>query len=196
MSNVFFTADLHLGHEKTCTVFEGHDGRPLRPFANADEMDEELIKRWNARVGARDTTYVLGDVCIDIGNLWKMDRFNGRKILVPGNHDKAPARRYLEHFDDIVAYKVFKTKGRYDRFVATHVPIHPEMLKRWGANVHGHLHSNIVMRPQGTRREVMNENYLCVSVEQTDYAPLSLDEVIARLEDGPKALNSAFLDMP
>lgn len=192
MSNVFLTADLHLGHEKTCTVFEGHDGRPLRPFPNADEMDQAIISRAQARMTKKDTLYILGDVCIDPKHMWKLHEIPGNKILIPGNHDKLPIRRYLEYFDDVEVYKVFKTKGLYNRFVCTHVPIHPEMLKRWGANVHGHLHSESVMRAQGSRHEVIDEHYLCVSVEQTDYAPISLDEVRARLEDGPKALASAF----
>lgn len=188
MSNVFFVADLHFGHEKTCTTFQGHDGRPLRPFANADEMDEEIIRRAHSVMSKNDTLYVQGDVCIDPKHLWKVSRLPGRKILIPGNHDKLPARRYLEVFDDIVAYKVFKTTGIFDRFVCTHVPIHPEDLKRWGANVHGHLHSDW----RKDRHGRPDPNYLCVSLEQIDYTPISLDQVRARLEDGPKALTSVF----
>lgn len=189
MSNVFLTADLHIGHEKTCTVFEGHDGRPLRPFSNADEMDQQLISRAQARMTKNDTLYVLGDVCIDPKHMWKLHEIPGRKILIGGNHDKMPIRRYLEYFDDIEFYKVFKTKGRFDRFICSHIPIHPDSVKRWGANVHGHLHSDWVKTQPAWGQD---ERYLCVSVEQTDYAPLSLDEVRARLEDGPKARASAF----
>ena len=55
MSKVFFTADLHFGHENVIKL----DGRP---FANVEEMDEELIRRWNAKVGKGDLVYVLGDM--------------------------------------------------------------------------------------------------------------------------------------
>lgn len=190
MSNVFLTADLHLGHEKTCTVFEGHDGRPLRPFVNADEMDQTIIKNFQARLTKNDTLYVLGDVCIDPKNLWKLHEIPGRKTLIPGNHERLPMSRYLEFFDDVEVYKVFKTSGLYKRFVCSHVPMHPDSVTRWGANVHGHLHSDYVrLRPGHTDPD---PRYLCVSLEQTNYAPLHLDEVRARLEDGPKALASAF----
>lgn len=186
MSNVFFGADYHFGHEKVCTTFLGHDGRPLRPFSNADEMNEEIVRRHNERVSKKDTTYILGDVVIDPKHLYHLHRMNGRKILIPGNHDKLPISRYAEWFDDVEVYKVFKTSGTYERFVCTHVPLHPDHL-RWGANVHGHLHHEVV-RADGKP----DPRYLCVSLEHTDYVPLSLEEVRARLEDGPKALLSAF----
>lgn len=189
MSNVFLTADLHLGHEKVCTTFLGHDGRPLRPFKNADEMDQALISNAQARMTKKDTLYIAGDVVIDPKHLWKLHEIPGRKILIPGNHDKLPIARYAEWFDDVEVYKVFKTTGTYDRFVVTHVPLHPDSVTRWGANVHGHLHSEYVRLPN----RKPDPRYLCVSVEHTDFAPISLDEVRARLEDGPKALNSAFL---
>ena len=50
MNKVFFTADMHFGHENVI----GFDGRP---FASADEMDSELIKRWNNNVGCMHWNY-------------------------------------------------------------------------------------------------------------------------------------------
>ena len=44
MPATWFISDTHFGHDKTCTVFKGDDGTPLRPFANAEEMDEEMVK--------------------------------------------------------------------------------------------------------------------------------------------------------
>ena len=52
--SVFFLADTHFG-----------DGNILRyenrPFATVEEMDRELIRRWNEKVGAGDTVFHLGD---------------------------------------------------------------------------------------------------------------------------------------
>ena len=50
MNRVFFTADMHFGYENVI----GFDGRP---FASADEMDSELIKRWNNNVGCMHWNY-------------------------------------------------------------------------------------------------------------------------------------------
>lgn len=189
MSEVFLWADQHFGHEKTITTFKGHDGRPLRPFSSVEEMNRALVDNAKARVGSRDTTYFLGDVVIDPKWLYLLHEIPGRKILIPGNHCRLPVARYAEWFDDVMVYKTFKTKGTFNRFVCTHVPIHPDSLRRWGANVHGHLHSGVVV---GADKRP-DPNYLCVSVEQTDYRPLTLDEVRARLEDATKARGSAFL---
>jgi calcineurin-like phosphoesterase family protein len=89
MGTTFFTADLHLGHANIIKF----TGRPFRRGDELliDEMDEALINNWNARIGDRDTVYVLGDFCI-----WRdkkaparyFRRLKGRKILVAGNHDK------------------------------------------------------------------------------------------------------------
>ena len=58
MPKVFFTADTHFGH---ANVIRFDD----RPFGSVDEMDEELIRRWNSKVGTEDFVYVLGDM------IWK-----------------------------------------------------------------------------------------------------------------------------
>ena len=52
----------------------------------------------------------------------------------------------------------------------SHVPLHPASLGRWGANVHGHLHSNFVKDPVWPDKP--DQRYICVSVEHTDYYPL------------------------
>lgn len=55
MSKVFFTSDLHFGHENVIK-FDN------RPFRSVEEMDAELISRWNNKVKKGDLVYVLGDL--------------------------------------------------------------------------------------------------------------------------------------
>ena len=54
MSKVFFTADTHFGDD-AIRRYEN------RPFTDIEEMDRELIARWNAVVGPADTVWHLGD---------------------------------------------------------------------------------------------------------------------------------------
>ena len=59
MSKIFFTSDLHFGHENVLRF-------DSRPFATVEEMDSELIRRWNAKVGRGDLVYVLGDMIYSV----------------------------------------------------------------------------------------------------------------------------------
>ncbi|MDQ6909338.1 MAG: metallophosphoesterase [Actinomycetota bacterium] len=79
----WFTADLHLGHANIIRYCN-------RPFANADDMDDELIDGWNAVVADDDTVWVLGDVALGRidHTLSLVGRLRGRKILLAGNHDR------------------------------------------------------------------------------------------------------------
>jgi len=46
MPAVFLVSDTHFGHAGVCR-FLRDDGTKLRPWDNPEEMDEEMVKRWN-----------------------------------------------------------------------------------------------------------------------------------------------------
>lgn len=178
--NIFLTADLHLGH-KGVTQFLNNDGTKLRPWDTVEEMDEALIANWNSVVGPKDKVYNLGDVVINRRALKTLERLNGEKVLIKGNHDLFRLEEYTPYFKDI--------RGSHPLadFILTHIPIHPESLSRWKGNIHGHLHSNVVERMymeygMCVCMEV-DPRYLCVSVEQTNFTPIALEEVISIMKD-------------
>lgn len=176
-ADMWFLSDLHLGHEKTCTEFKKPDGvTPLRPFANADEMNEAIIDRWNALVKPQDKAYLLGDIVITKRNLHLVGRLNGSKRLIRGNHDVFKTTEYLEYFKEVYGVRVMPEH----RLALTHVPIHTSEVDRFGWNVHGHLHAKQVPHPRWPR--LMNKTdprYINVCVEQTNFTPLHLDQVLA-----------------
>lgn len=161
----FLVSDTHWGHAKTITTFKRKDGSPLRPFKDVDEMNAEMIRRWNEVVGPNDLVYHLGDVAMNKNDLHFIGQCNGRKILIHGNHDTNDTREFLTYFEKVVALKIFKD------MMLTHIPVHDSQLQRFGTNVHGHLHAHDLDDPR----------YLCVCVEHTDYAPISLEEVRLRI---------------
>jgi calcineurin-like phosphoesterase family protein len=183
MPTTFLVSDTHFGHEKTCTVFTKQDGSLLRPFSCAEEMDEFMIKAWNERVRPNDKVYHLGDVVINRKFLHILGRLNGDKVLIRGNHDIFKLEDYTKYFRDIRGYHVM------NGMIFSHVPVHPESLARFGCNVHGHLHANRVMKIVGVDVKTgelkygneIDNRYHCVCVEQTGFAPISLEEVNVRI---------------
>lgn len=167
----FLIADTHFSHHGVCQ-FLNSDGSKLRPWTNTEEMDEELVKRWNEVVRPCDKVYHLGDVAIKKSGLKVLERLNGKKVLIKGNHDIFELKDYTKYFYDIRAYKVV------DKLIMSHIPIHPLSKGRFIGNIHGHTHSRKVIKPTGLFRKMKPDPfYYCVSVEQTDFRPISYDEV-------------------
>jgi len=175
MPATWLISDTHFGHNKTCTVFKRDDGSPLRPFKDAEEMDEELVKRWNERVSKNDKVYHLGDVVIARKSLAILDRLNGDKVLIKGNHDIFKLNDYTKYFRDIRGYHVMSG------LIHSHVPIHRDSIERFGCNVHGHLHYRRVL----INGEI-DSKYFNVSVECIDYAPILLEDLKKKIVEQDK----------
>lgn len=196
MSNRFVVSDTHFGHTNSWEKFKLADGvTPMRPFTSTEEMDEAMVDRWNAKVGPSDVVYHLGDVVINKKSLKHVARLNGKKRLVRGNHDIFKDKEYAEvGFTALYGVRVF-----VDKFILSHIPLHVDCVTdRFKVNVHGHLHANEITRQvkdesyvighlhDGTKvfntKEEIDPRYLCVSVEHTNYEPLSFEEVEARIQ--------------
>ena len=98
---IFYTADLHLGYFPIL-----HD--TARPFTGVPEMDEALISNWNARVGADDSVYIVGDFSYNGGEAptQYLSRLNGHLHLIRGNHDTGlnHAERLLDYCDSVTDF--------------------------------------------------------------------------------------------
>ena len=169
MSTVRFIADLHFGH-KNMAIHRG--------FKDEFEQDEHIVKMWNSVVHKRDLTYVLGDVTMETSKWYfRLNELNGRKIVVLGNHDIPKDIPELLKYVDKVAGMI-KYKGVF----LTHAPIHPmELEHRVPRNIHGHIHENVVTREKWESGkpiiQVPHEKYHCVSCEQVNYTPKTLEEL-------------------
>jgi len=177
----FVIADLHFGHEKI-VKFE-KEGKPLRPWDDVDEMNKVLVSNWNAVVGDKDLVYVLGDFTVNGKHVWLAQELRGRKVLVKGNHDTAKLAEYAEYFEDVIACRVL------DWAILTHIPIHPMELGRFKHNIHGHLHDKRVplmcdSQHPALLQIVADPAYTCVSVEQTGYKPMDIQEIYERVRAG------------
>ena len=186
MPSVFLVSDTHFGHAGVCRFTRNDGVTKLRPWDNADEMDEAMIKAWNERVRPTDKVYHLGDVVINRRALATMRRLNGDKVLIRGNHDIFKDDDYREYFRELRAYHVMSG------MILSHIPLHSDSLGRFGTNIHGHTHANRVMKVRGFNAKT-NEmlysdqpdvRYHCVCVEQTpDFAPILFEDVIRRIKE-------------
>ncbi len=78
---IFFTSDHHFNHANIIKYCN-------RPFESTEEMNEEMIKRWNTIVGLKDEVYYLGDFSLAKHVVELIaPRLNGVKYLIMGNHD-------------------------------------------------------------------------------------------------------------
>lgn len=183
----WFTSDTHFGH-KNIIKFEAEN----RPFADTDHMDEALIANWNAVVAPGDLVFHLGDAIMGDfeAGIRKMQRLNGFKILVPGNHDKVfsgekasrqerfrPA--YASVFDTIADEQIELTLDDGTVVDICHFPYEGDhtMTDRYEAQrpanrgrplLHGHVH--------GLWR--FNGPQFNVGVDVNGLTPVSEDEVI------------------
>jgi calcineurin-like phosphoesterase family protein len=164
MSIVRFIADLHLSHENMAK---------RRGFSTIEEHDEHIIAKWNSVVNKRDVTYILGDVTMEKSSPYPLlDRLNGIKHIVLGNHDRRQDTKKLFEYAESVAGMI-----QYKGIFLTHCPIHSDELN-YGIvkNIHGHIHDKVVMKMLDGW-EIPDERYFCVSCEQVDYLPKTLEEL-------------------
>lgn len=156
---VRFIADLHLSHANMAK---------RRGFDSVEEHDEHIIQEWNKVVDKRDVTYILGDITMEKSAPYRLlDRLNGIKHVVLGNHDRRQHSRKLLHHVESIAGMV-----HYAGFFLTHCPVHPKEInyRDIRGNIHGHVHENIIDEP----------GYYCVSCEVVNYQPQTINELLCQ----------------
>ena len=185
MPATFLVSDTHFGHAGVCRFTDSNTGEKIRPWTDPDEMDEEMVKRWNETVRPNDKVYHLGDVVINRKALSIMHRLNGDKVLIRGNHDIFRDDEYRVFFRELRAYHIL------NGMILSHIPVHEASLGRFGVNIHGHLHTGRVKRARGIDAKTgatlySTENdvrYHCVCVEQTDFRPILFEDVMKRIKE-------------
>ena len=84
---VFFTSDTHFNQIDKVT-------KKHVPFDTVEEMNEQLVKRWNGKVGPNDVVYHLGD----FGDYDFVRRLNGKVILICGKYEEQDYRKDFDKF--------------------------------------------------------------------------------------------------
>ncbi len=136
----WLTSDLHFGH---ANIMNFCSQARARFHNDVTYMNEKMIEEWNETIAQDDTVYILGDVAfLPADKAVKiLQRLNGRKILIEGNHDRKllndPVfRRCFVEIHPYLCINYEKT-----RVVMFHYPIAEwDQMHRGAVHFHGHLH--------------------------------------------------------
>lgn len=193
----YYIADLHFFHR------DMNDKMDCRGFADTEEMNEYMIRRWNGKVRPNDDVVILGDLSYgkpgETNEL--LQRLNGRLYLIRGNHDSFLKSKKvdLQRFVWIKSYDEMRDGKR--KVVLCHYPIMcyngqyrlDDKGNPGTYMLYGHVHDSGDQRlleqfQEITRRAVIRDaagkerhipcqmiNCFC---KYSDYEPLTLDEWI------------------
>ena len=163
MSNLWFSSDLHFQHNNIIKFSK-------RPYANVDEMNLDLIKKWNQKVKVDDSIWFLGDFSFKDGDRF-FHQLNGRKHLIIGNHDGDKVRDLPWESQEIYSeLEVPDKTGKKHRLVLFHYPIEEfNGFYKGAIHLHGHVHGK-KMLPIKKRVDV--------AVECHGYAPVSFEKIL------------------
>lgn len=210
---IFFTSDLHFYHANVI-AFCKRPYRTKNPYyrlkewwtgrismKSAEVMNETLIANWNSVVSQDDDVYCLGDFSLAFRAVELFShRLNGRKFLIPGNHDfchsyhkksRKPEGRakWIKKYEDhgwivLPEQTTLKLQGVDQDLELTlsHMPYTNIDDVRDGKDKYSRfrpidignwLLCGHVHEKWATRRKMIN-----VGVDVRNYKPISLDEII------------------
>lgn len=171
MKHIWFTADLHAQHPKIVDICSrpvylskkeiDENGVQVKDCSDPaykklinDANDEWLIKEViNNTVDKKDRLYILGDVTManKVASDKFLDRLNGNKTLVVGNHDKNILKS--TRFGEITQIKDF-TYSRRDAGINIHIVLCHYPMLSWNRRIHGswHLYGHVHGRNPGIGR--------------------------------------------
>ena len=172
---IWITSDLHFGHKNIMSFCP-----ETRARFNNDVvyMNNAMVEEWNHRVQPGDTVYILGDVAFmsgaDAGKM--MNRLNGDKILIEGNHDRKTLK-------DATFFRAFKEVHKYldithdgHKIVMFHYPIAEwDQMHRGALHFHGHLHGGV----SGLEKY----RAMDVGMDSTGEIVISLDRAVRMIKD-------------
>jgi len=192
---IYFVSDYHFFHRNI------YEYEPIRKQFDGEMLsfEKEMIRRYNQEVKENDVVYFVGDIFCGFNQFRKafnatklereyakaiLDRMNGEKILIRGNHDHKSDNWYKE-----LGFKEVEFIVEMDNFLICHYPLckkywnnpyikeyEKEMWKdfiEYFENnpekicIHGHTHS----RDSGCLK------HFNVSVDVNNFKPVSLEHI-------------------
>lgn len=185
---IWFTADTHFCHENIVRFCS-------RPFANAAEMNEEIIRRWNESVPEDGIVFHLGDFCLGGSKDWNdiMSRLHGKIYLILGNHDMKNIKQgFMGRFELVTQQMTIRVGGQ--SIILNHNPF----LAYGGSyrdvwQLFGHVHSGPLSNTglDHPRLKYLFPLQYDVGVDNNGFRPVSFAEVKAKIDTQLEAARQA-----
>lgn len=176
---IWFTSDTHFCHANILR-FSG------RPFGSVEEMNEELIRRWNETVPEDGIVFHLGDFCLGGSKDWNdiLHRLHGKIYLILGNHDMKNIKQgFMGRFELVTQQMTIRVGGQ--SIILNHNPF----LAYGGSyrdvwQLFGHVHSGPLSNTglDLPRLKMLFPLQYDVGVDNNDFRPVSFFEVKAKIE--------------
>ena len=182
--NIWFSADLHLGHTniiKYCS----------RPFGTAEEMNGRILENFNSVIRPGDPLYLVGDLCWSSFNAkgWLMLLKTQELHLILGNHDCDGSGKPLKHipvemFRSVQHVKRITPDG--EQVFMCHYPMVSWRNRSHGAlHLYGHVHGNYTSSVRA----------MDVGVDTNGFMPYNWEDVRARLKTKPVYLEKEHQEL-
>lgn len=177
--NIYFTSDTHFCHENIIRFCN-------RPFETIEEMNAELVRRWNETVPEDGIVFHLGDFCFGGSASWNhfLDRLNGKIYLILGNHDiKNIKEGYMDRFEIVTQQMIIKVEEQ------TIILNHNPFLCYGGSyrdvwQLFGHVHSGPLSKSglDSPRLTMLFPRQYDVGVDNNDYRPVTYKQLKTIIE--------------
>lgn len=142
--NIYFTADLHLGHNKILL----YEKNRLDKYKDISIHDHKIIKTLNHYCNEGDILYILGDIGWK-HSLFSLKNIKATKVLIKGNHDKESNKKYYEAGFAVILDQAIINLNKNIRVKLSHFPYDDLPHKNFDNMpmeedmwlLHGHIHN-------------------------------------------------------
>ena len=182
---MFFTSDLHIGHDKDF-IYEP------RGFNNVTEMDDAIIKNFNEVLSYEDTLYILGDIAM--GGESMKSEWNRVLYSIPcehiyyiiGNHDTDNKCDYYElmfHFEPLGYADMIK----YDKKTGLYLSHYPTKTDNFDDEKKGHRIINLFGHTHSKDKFYNNNRYMYnVALDAHNCYPVEINQILSDIDKGQK----------
>jgi calcineurin-like phosphoesterase family protein len=135
------------------------------------DMDDGIIESWNSVIFDNEyKVFVLGDFSFHSKEKTKqiMDKLNGRKVLIMGNHDRGRSVTWWREVGFLEVYRypiVYK-----ENVIMSHEPMKMDKYNKY-VYLYGHVHGN-------KQYQTFYKSSVCVSIERWGYKPVKLNSIL------------------